>query len=60
MVLRTFGHKLDKKSDTDVVKCLLEAYYKDKHEKMAKTEIWAIMGGWGQKLKIGNFMLKSV
>ena len=45
VVLRKFGHKLDKKNDTDVVKGLLEAYYKDKHEKMAMSEIWVIIGG---------------
>ena len=58
--LRKFGHKQGKKNDTDVVEGLLEAYYKDKHKKMAKSEIWVIIGGWGQKLKIDNFLLKSV
>ena len=60
MVLRTFGHNLDKKRDADVVYGLLEAYYKDKLKKMAKSEIWVIIGGWGQKPKIDNFLLKSV
>ena len=35
----TFGHKFAKKSDIDVVEGLLEAYYKDKHNKMTKSEI---------------------
>lgn len=43
-----------------MVEGLLEAYYKDKLKKMAKSEIWVIIGGWGQKLKIDNFLLKSV
>ena len=60
MILRTFGHKLGKKSDRDVVEGLLEAYYKGKHKKMTKSEIWINIGEWGQKLKIGNFLLKSV
>ena len=51
---------MGKKSDRDVVEGLLEAYYKGKHKKMTKSEIWINIGGWGQKLKIGNFLLKSV
>jgi hypothetical protein len=35
----TFGHKFAKKRDIDVVEGLLEAYYKDKHKKMTKSEI---------------------
>ena len=60
VILRTFGHNLGKKSDRVVVEGLLEAYYKGKHKKMTKSEIWINIGEWGQKLKIGNFLLKSV
>jgi hypothetical protein len=60
VIWRTFCHKLGKKSDRDVVEGLLEAYYKGKHKKMTKSEIWINIGGWGQKLEIGNFLLKSV
>ena len=59
-VRRKFGHNLAKKGDTDVVEGLLEAYYEGKHKKMTKSQIWVIVGGWGQKLKIGNFWPKSV
>jgi len=45
VILRYFGHKLGKKSGTDVVEGLLEAYYEDKHKKMTKCEIWVIIGG---------------
>ena len=47
--LWTFRHNLGKKSDTDVVDGLLEAYNEDKHEKMTKSKIWVKMGEWGQK-----------
>ena len=40
VISRTFGHKLGKKSDTDVVEGLLEAYYELKHKKMTKYENW--------------------
>ena len=40
VISRTFGHKLGKKSDTDVVEGLLEAYYEVKHKKMTKYENW--------------------
>ena len=32
-----------------MVEGLLEAYYKDKHEKMTKSQFWVIIGAWGQK-----------
>ena len=35
---------LNETNDTDVVEGLLEAYYKDKHKKMSKSEIWVIIG----------------
>ena len=60
MVLRTFGHKWSKINDTGMVEGLLEAYYKDKLEKITKSEFWVIVGAWGPKSKIGNFLLKSV
>ena len=60
VILRTFGHKLDKKSDTVLVEGLLEAYYEKNHEKMAKSEIWVIIGGGHEKLKKSNFLLNSV
>ena len=37
----------------------LEAYYEDEHEKMTKSEIWTIMGDWGQVRKFINFRPKS-
>ena len=49
VILRTFGHKWSKKNDTGMVEGLLEAYYKDKHEKMIKSEFWVI-GTRNQKL----------
>ena len=58
MVLKKFGHKWSKKYDTGMVECSLEAYYKDKHEKMTKSEFWVIVGVWGPKSKIGIFYLK--
>ena len=39
---------------------LLEVYYKDKHEKIIKSEFWIIVRAWHPKSKIGNFFLKSV
>ena len=33
----------------------LEAYYKDKLEKMNKSKFWVIVGAWGPKSKIGIF-----
>ena len=39
---------------------LLEAYYKDKYEKIKKSKFWIIMGAWDPKSKIGIFLLKSV
>ena len=60
VVLRTFGHKWSKKNDTGMVEGLLEEYYKDKLEKMIKSEFWVIVGAWDPKSKIGIFSLKSV
>ena len=60
VVLRTFGHKWSKKNDTGMVEGLLEAYYKDKHDKNTKSEFWVIVGAWDPKSKIGIFSLKSV
>ena len=60
VVLKTFYHKWSKKNDTDMVVGLLEAYYKDKHEKNTKSEFWVIIGAWGPKSKIGSFLLNSV
>ena len=38
VILQTFGHKLGKKSDRDVVEGLLEAYYEGKHKKMTSLK----------------------
>ena len=43
-----------------MVEGLLEAYYKDKHETIKKSEFWIIVGAWDPKSKIGIFLLKSV
>lgn len=59
MILWTFGHNVGKKSDTDMVEGLFEAYYRDKYEKLTKSEIWFIIGVWDQKLKFVKFSLKS-
>ena len=37
----------------------LEAYYEAAHEKITKSEIWDIMGDWGQIRKFINFWPKS-
>ena len=60
VVLRTFGHKWSKKNDTGMVEGLLEAYYKDKLEKIIKSEFWVIVGAWDPKSNIVIFSLKSV
>jgi len=42
-----------------MVQGLLEAYYKYKHEKMNKSQIWGTVGGWDQIIKFINFCTKS-
>ena len=37
----------------------LEVYYRDNSEKMAKSEIWAIIAKLSQITKFGNFQPKS-
>ena len=59
MFLQTFGHNFGRKSVRDVLEGSLEAYYEAAHEKMTKSEVWAIMGDWGQVTKFYNFCPKS-
>jgi len=56
---KTFCHNLGKNCDTSMVEGLLEAYYKYKHEKMKKSQIWGTVGGWDQISEFFNFCTKS-
>jgi len=43
----------------DEVKGLSGGYQCDKHKKMIKSDFWAIVEGWDQITKFGNFQPKS-